>query len=229
MSVRLGLLATLGGGAMHAYELRQEFERRTSGAWPLNMGQVVTSLASLAKAGLVEELEAQTPRGATRWTITPAGRERVAQWWAAPVPRDVPDRDEAAIKVALAVTDPAVDAESVIQVQRAAVIVAMQELTRLSSTGQDDGGGDLAWEITLNRLIFAGEAEVRWLDHTEMWLRRTGRLTTPVDGDSKPSQGSVNAIGHRARQAKRTDRNAPSPETASPVLPSEPEHQESAR
>ena len=47
MSVRNGLLALLAEQPMHGYQLRQEFERRTGSTWPLNIGQVYTTLHRL--------------------------------------------------------------------------------------------------------------------------------------------------------------------------------------
>ncbi len=40
MSVKYGLLALLATGPMYGARLRAEFEARTGGTWPLNVGQV---------------------------------------------------------------------------------------------------------------------------------------------------------------------------------------------
>jgi ABC-type lipoprotein export system ATPase subunit len=45
MSVRHGLLALLERGPMHGYQLRAAFEESTGGTWPLNIGQVYTTLS----------------------------------------------------------------------------------------------------------------------------------------------------------------------------------------
>ena len=39
-------------------------------------------------------------------------------------------------------------------------------------TGTTATPGDLAWGLVLDSLVFAAEAEVRWLDHCEARLRR---------------------------------------------------------
>ena len=54
MSIRQGLLALLEQGPMYGYQLRAEFESRTGATWPLNVGQVYTTLARLERDGLVE-------------------------------------------------------------------------------------------------------------------------------------------------------------------------------
>ncbi len=68
MSVRHSLLALLEEGPRYGYQLRSEFEHRTAAAWPLNVGQVYSTLARLERDGLV----------------TPAWRSKVA--WPPPCP-----------------------------------------------------------------------------------------------------------------------------------------------
>ena len=43
MSIRQGLLALLAQEPMYGAQLRSEFESRTGGTWPLNVGQVYTT------------------------------------------------------------------------------------------------------------------------------------------------------------------------------------------
>ena len=54
MSVRLGLMALLAEGEKYGAQLRSEFEARTGGTWPLNVGQVYTTLDRLVRDGIVE-------------------------------------------------------------------------------------------------------------------------------------------------------------------------------
>lgn len=171
MSIRQGLLALLGDGPRYGYQLRAEFEQRTGSTWPLNVGQVYTTLARLERDGMVEPAGA-SDEGQVYYRITAAGRDEVATWFTTPVPRASPPRDELAIKLALAVTVPGVDVPRVIQGQRTATLRALQDYTRLKSrTGPDD----LAWLLVLDSLVFAAEAEVRWLDHCEARLARAAR------------------------------------------------------
>jgi DNA-binding PadR family transcriptional regulator len=171
MSVRQALLALLEEGPMYGYQLRSEFERRTGATWPLNVGQVYTTLTRLERDGLVTESGADG-EGHVVYEVTQAGRDEVATWFTTPVSRTAPPRDELAIKLALAVTVPGVDVGTVIQQQRGATISALQDYTRLKRDRVDRTPGDLAWGLVLESLIFNGEAEVRWLDHCEARLRR---------------------------------------------------------
>ncbi|HEY7100215.1 MAG TPA: PadR family transcriptional regulator, partial [Mycobacteriales bacterium] len=88
-----------------------------------------------------------------------------ADWFAGPVGRPAPVRDELAIKLALAVGSPEVDAGRIVQVQRAATRRAVQELTGLRAGA--DADADLAWTLVLDALICQAEAELRWLDRCE--------------------------------------------------------------
>ena len=172
MSIRQAMLAILEQGPMYGYQLRAEFEQRTGETWPLNIGQVYTTLTRLERDGLVEGAGADA-EGHVVYRVTDAGRDEVGAWFTTPVARTQPPRDELAIKLALAVTVPGVDVGAVIQQQRSATMSAMQDYTRLERTAPDSGErADLAWGLVLDSLVFAAEAEVRWLDHCEARLRR---------------------------------------------------------
>lgn len=182
MSIRQAMLAILEQGPMYGYQLRAEFEQRTGETWPLNIGQVYTTLTRLERDGLVEVVELggadDTQSGSERhvsYRATEAGRGEVSEWFATPVPRTQPPRDELAIKLAIAVTLPGVDVGTIIQRQRSATIAALQDYTRLKRTGRaasPEAPEDLAWSLVLDSLVFDAEAEVRWLDHCEARLRR---------------------------------------------------------
>jgi DNA-binding PadR family transcriptional regulator len=173
MSVKQALLALLEQEPMYGYQLRTAFEQRTGSTWPLNVGQVYTTLTRLERDGLVEGAGADD-EGHVVYRITGAGREEVATWFTTPVARTQPPRDELAIKLALAVTVPGVDVGAVIQQQRGATMAALQDYTRLKRRQGDheQQPEELAWGLVLDSLVFAAEAEIRWLDHCEARLRR---------------------------------------------------------
>jgi DNA-binding PadR family transcriptional regulator len=174
VSVRYGLLALLDREPMYGYQLRQEFEAGTGSTWPLNVGQVYTTLGRLERDGLVE-VTAAADDAQRRYTISDAGRAEVQSWFATPVRHSSPPRDELAIKLALAVRTPGVDVRAVIQTQRTATVRALQEYTR----AREAAGEDLSWLLVADSLIFAAEAEVRWLDHCETRLVRAAALEQP--------------------------------------------------
>src|SRR5215468_4726924 len=117
MSIRYGLLALLRGGPKHGYQLRVAFEESTGGTWPLNIGQVYTTLSRLERDGLVRALAA-ADGGQRPYELTDAGRAEVSHWFATPISQSDRPRDELAIKLALAITTPGVDVRQVVQSQR---------------------------------------------------------------------------------------------------------------
>jgi DNA-binding PadR family transcriptional regulator len=171
MSVRHGLLALLADSPKYGYQLRATFEQQTGGTWPLNIGQVYTTLARLDRDGLVVAT-GDDGQGHNVYALTEAGHGEVARWFATPVARTDRPRDELAIKLSLALTVPGVDVRAVVQAQRTATLHDLQELTQLKMQAGDD---DLAWLLVLDSLIFQAEAETRWLDSCEQRLVRHRR------------------------------------------------------
>jgi DNA-binding PadR family transcriptional regulator len=196
MSIRRGLLALLAQEPMYGAQLRTEFESRTGGTWPLNVGQVYTTLARLERDGLVEAAGAADDEGRINYRLTEQGEAEVQRWWVAPVDRDDTPRDELVIKLALAVTVPGVDIQRLVQTQRTATLRHLQDLTKLKRATSDeaDGPNELAWLLVLDNLVYAAEAEIRWLDHVEARLARE----------------ATSALGVRTRDManQRTDRTS---------------------
>jgi DNA-binding PadR family transcriptional regulator len=168
MPIRRGLLSLLAREPMHGYQLRSEFDAATGATWPLNIGQVYTTLSRLERDGFVEPL-GESVEGRLAYRITDAGRAEVAKWFEQPVPRESRPRDELAIKLALALTTPGVDVHKVVQIQRTQTLRSLQDYTRLKAGG--DPIADAAWLLVLEAMIFQAEAEVRWLDHCETRVR----------------------------------------------------------
>lgn len=164
MTIRRGLLALLSRGPRYGYQLRAEFEASTGATWPLNIGQVYTTLSRMERDGLVAPGE-HDEQGRVVYTITEAGRAEMERWFSTPVAQADRPRDELVIKLALAVTA-AADVRSIIQAQRTATMRALQELTRAKHVSADGP----AQRLVLDSMIFQTEAEQRWLDHCEAVL-----------------------------------------------------------
>ncbi|MFF0446186.1 PadR family transcriptional regulator [Streptomyces sp. NPDC004609] len=181
MSIRHGLLALLEHGPRYGSQLRSDFESRTGATWPLNVGQVYTTLSRLERDGMVAQ-SGEDDAGHALYVITETGRTELKSWFEAPVDRSSPPRDELAIKLAMAIGAPGVDVRAVIQSQRHHTVKAMQDYTRLKvqalaeiegrAKGADARERDVAWLLVLEQLIFQTEAEARWLDHCEARLIR---------------------------------------------------------
>jgi DNA-binding PadR family transcriptional regulator len=192
MSIRQSLLAILDQGPCYGYQLRTEFDRRTGSTWPVNVGQIYSTLDRLERDGLVTKADADA-EGQIYYEITTEGSAEVAHWLGSPVVRAAAARDELAIKLAIAVTLPGVDIAHVIQVQRAATLSSLQEYTRTKAASDDpESAEELAWLLVIDSLIFAAEAEVRWLDHSESRLARaaaSGLATAVPLNTAAPKRG----------------------------------------
>ncbi|WP_433326944.1 PadR family transcriptional regulator [Spirillospora sp. CA-294931] len=176
MSIRHGLLALLSQGPRYGYQLRAEFESSTGATWPLNIGQVYTTLSRLERDELVTRVGADD-EGRFVYRITAEGERDVRRWFTTPIARTDRPRDELAIKLAMAVTTPGVDVTQVVQTQRSATLRSLQDLTRLKADSPTIPAdpGDRAWRLVLESMIFQAEAEVRWLDHCEAFVVRAER------------------------------------------------------
>lgn len=167
----MAVLAILSEAPAHGYQLRAEFEHRTGGAWPLNIGQVYTTLQRLERDGLVRA-DDPTVDGQVVHRITRAGRSAAQEWFHDSVDRTKPARDELAMKLALAASLNSIDVGAVIQRQRAASIRALRDLTRLKPAAEAaaESAHVMGWSLALEALVFQTEAEIRWLDHVEARL-----------------------------------------------------------
>ncbi|MFL6098947.1 MAG: PadR family transcriptional regulator [Actinomycetales bacterium] len=200
--MRQALLALLDERPMYGAQLRSQFERRTGGTWPLNVGQVYQTLTRLERDGLVEAVGAPDEEGRIAYRLTDQGRAESARWWTTPVDRAEAPRDELVIKLALAVTVPGIDVAGVVQAQRTQTLRQLQDLTRLKQ--QADDRKDLAWLLVLDNLVFAAEAEVRWLDHVEARLVRDRGLVAQVSPEPfETGEPALDAAGDALREAGR--------------------------
>src|SRR5215471_15456027 len=142
MSVREGLLALLADGPRNGNQLKVEFEAATGGVWPLNVGQVYTTLDRLARDGLVTRARpnGESETQGKRYELTAAGREELASWWQLVPAEDPPPRDELMLKVLFASTHGREHALTVITEQRTALLAMLQAHRRASraKTSEDD-------------------------------------------------------------------------------------------
>lgn len=202
MSIRHGLLSLLARGRRYGYQLRAEFESSTGSTWPLNIGQVYSTLSRLERDGLVAAVGEDDAR--VMYEITDQGRDALGRWFATPVVRGDRPRDELAIKLAMAVTTPGVDVEGVVQTQRAATLRNLQDLTRLTAGSAESDSAERAWILVLEAMIFQAEAEVRWLDHCEAYVAALATAERP-ETDAEPAADGGSADGARDEAAGLAD------------------------
>jgi DNA-binding PadR family transcriptional regulator len=169
LSVRHALLALLSEGPKYGLQLRQEFEERTGEVWPLNVGQVYTTLQRLERDGLVVSDGTGQEGPQKGFRITPQGVEELAGWLRTPPNLSSPPRDELVIKVLIALRVPDVDVHEVVQSHRRYLVELMQQWTRLKEYAAD---GDLGFALAVDAELFRLEAVIRWLDAVDGRIKR---------------------------------------------------------
>ena len=171
MSVRHALLALLSEGPKYGLQLREEFEARTGEVWPLNVGQVYTTLQRLERDGLAESDDSGDDGPQKGFRITDDGAAELARWLRTPPDLASPPRDELVMKVLVAVRVPGTDVHSVIQVHRRYLVELMQQWTRIKD---DEAEFDLGLALVVDAELFRLESVVRWLDTADARLKRAG-------------------------------------------------------
>ena len=169
MSVRHALLALLSEGPKYGLQLRDEFAAGTGDVWPLNVGQVYTTLQRLERDGLVESDDTAEPGPQKGYRITAAGTSELAGWLRTPPDLSTPPRDQLVIKVLVAVRVPGTDVHEVIQVHRRYLVELMQQWTRLKD---DEAEYDLGLALAVDAELFRLDAVVRWLDAADGRIKR---------------------------------------------------------
>jgi DNA-binding PadR family transcriptional regulator len=182
MSVRHALLALLSEGPKYGLQLREEFEARTGEVWPLNVGQVYTTLQRLERDGLVESEGADDgPQKA--YQITASGEAELAEWLRTPPDLSAPPRDELVMKVLVAIRLPGTDVHEVIQAHRRYLVQLMQEWTRIKEDGAE---GDLGLALAVDAELFRLDSVVRWLDAADARLKRAA-----ADDHAQPTRAPL--------------------------------------
>jgi DNA-binding PadR family transcriptional regulator len=173
----------LSEGPKYGLQLRQEFEARTGEVWPLNVGQVYTTLQRLERDGLVESDDTADEGAQNNFHITADGETELAQWLRTPPDLSSPPRDELVVKVLVALRVPGVDVRDVIQVHRRYLVELMQQWTRLK---EDESQIDLGFGLVVDAEIFRLDSVIRWLDTADGRIKRAAVEPAPTPGFPMP-------------------------------------------
>lgn len=161
MSIGHALLGLLEDGPRHGYDLKRAYDERFGQDRPLPYGQVYSTLSRLLRNGLVEVAGVESGDGPDRkrYSITEAGVTDVDQWLHTAEPPEPYLHNTLYTKVVLALLSGR-SAADVLDVQRAAHLKAMRELTKRKADG------DLADALICDHALFHLEADLRWLELT---------------------------------------------------------------
>lgn len=160
MSVKHSLLALLYEKPRHGYELKTGFEEMVQGMWPLNAGQVYTTLDRLERDSLVET-PGHDKKDRKLYTITTAGKEELWRWLEEPVGRSL-FKDEFYFKFLCANQVTYENRQSMIRNQKETMIKDILHLTHLKK--QMLSSGNETMKLLIEGALLHLEADIKWLD-----------------------------------------------------------------
>jgi DNA-binding PadR family transcriptional regulator len=164
MSVPLALLGLLEREPSHGYDLKRGYDAVFGRGKPLPFGQVYATLGRLARDGkVVAEAEPGAGPDRKRYVITEDGVTELEAWLAQPVPPEPHLQSTLFVKVVLALMSGR-PAEEYLDVQRAAHMARMRELTELRRSSS------LVDALLADHGLFHLEADLRWIDLTSSRL-----------------------------------------------------------
>ncbi len=169
MSVPHALLALLSEGPKYGLQLQQEFRSSTGEVWPLNVGQVYTTLQRLERDGLVESDDVVGEGRQVGFRLTSSGDRELTAWLRTPPDTIPPPRDELVIKVLVALRVPGVDVPELLQVHRRHMVEMMQRYTHLKGGAPES---DVGLALVVDAELFRLDGIVRWLDSADARLKR---------------------------------------------------------
>ena len=220
MSVRHALLALLSEGPKYGLQLREEFEARTGEVWPLNVGQVYTTLQRLERDELVEaeddvkdvKDDKETKDGPQkRFHLTEAGRVELARWLRTPPDMSSPPRDELVMKILIALRVPGTDVHVVIQAHRRYLVELMQQWTRIKEAEAEH---DLSLALVVDAELFRLDSVIRWLDTADGRIKRAS-----ADQGHGQRQGQDQGPNKRLGASRGTNPDDARTGETSPALP----------
>jgi DNA-binding PadR family transcriptional regulator len=138
--------------------------------WTINPAQIYTTLERLKESGLIErtsDLSEELEPSRHVYALTVSGHQALKQWLSKGVTPNH-QRDEFFVKLITALATGDADPERIIQTQRAHL-----DRELLAATAQREKANsrtDMARILLLEKSIMHLEADLRWLDMTELHL-----------------------------------------------------------
>jgi DNA-binding PadR family transcriptional regulator len=157
----MALLGLLDREPSHGYDLKRDYDAYFGRGRPLPFGQVYATLARLARDGKAVAGGAEPGAGPDRkrYSITETGKSEVEAWLAEPIPAEPYLQTDLFVKVVLSLMLGR-RADQYLDVQRAAHLRRMRELTELKHEGK------LVDALLADHGLFHLEADLRWIDLT---------------------------------------------------------------
>jgi DNA-binding PadR family transcriptional regulator len=172
MSVRYAVLGLISQKPRHGYETRVAFESLVGGDenWEVKPAQIYTTLERLEQAGLVTRSsdlgEGEEPSRRI-YRITPEGEHALEKWFSEGVITEH-QRDEFFVKLMVGLVSGRANPSRLIQIQRTILFKELHAATVQREAY--DPATEMAQILLLDKTIMHLEADLRWLDMTEMRL-----------------------------------------------------------
>ncbi|MCU1395184.1 MAG: hypothetical protein JWM34_3612 [Ilumatobacteraceae bacterium] len=161
MSVPLALLGLLEREPSYGYDLKRDYDTFFGRGKPLPFGQVYATLGRLARDGKVTAADAEPGAGPDRkrYVITDDGVSDLQSWLTEPVAPEPHLQTVLFVKVVLSILSGR-SAEEYLDIQRAAHMARMRELTKLRRSAS------VVDALLADHSLFHLEADLRWIDLT---------------------------------------------------------------
>lgn len=169
--LKYALLGLLAQTTRHGYDLKQAFEALLGGTWPLNIGQIYTTLARLERDGLVRcqtEIQDLLPDRKVYY-LTEMGRQELDQWLNDPIEGAIRLKDEFFIKLLIHQLLNSQNAPALIRKQRQVYIQTLSQLTGLLTNNTLAS----ATKLLIEGAILHVKADLEWLDVCEERLENS--------------------------------------------------------
>lgn len=159
MSVKHSLLALLYEKPRHGYELKKGFEEMVQGMWPLNAGQVYTTLDRLERDRFVET-PGHDKKGRKLYRMTATGKQELWNWMEMPVGRSL-FKDEFYFKFLCANHVSYENRKNMIKNQKETMIKDILHLTHLKE--QMTSAENKMMRLLIEGALLHLEADIKWL------------------------------------------------------------------
>lgn len=169
-AVKYALLGLLASAPRHGYDLKAAFEELLGGSWPLNIGQVYTTLARLERDGFVRSRVVPQDLVPDRkvYEITAPGRDELERWLEQPANGPVRLKDELFVKVLVQSLVKGGNARALIGRQRREHLQTLAQLAEL----QADDDLNPATRLIVEGAMLHVEADLQWLELCEERLTK---------------------------------------------------------
>jgi len=160
--LKFALLGLLAKESRHGYDLKRAFERMLGGTWPINIGQIYTTLTRLERDGFVtaETVAQSNVPDRKVYTLTAAGHDALTDWLGEPAEDTVVLKDEMYVKILVHSEVEHGNATELIWRQRQHHLQVLSELQELRDRPQLEA----ATRLVLEGAMLHVEADLQWLD-----------------------------------------------------------------